>query len=134
MAESGSGALHVELVAADREVWSGDATIVVARTLDGDVGILPGHAPLLGLLADGVVEIRTPDNEEWIAAVHGGFLSVAQDRVSILAENAEMAHEIDLEKARHDVEQARAAGSNDEEAQAHLRAAETRVRAVELAR
>lgn len=126
--------LHVELVAADREVWSGEATIVVARTLDGDVGILPGHAPLLGLLADGVVEIRTPSSEEWIAAVHGGFLSVAQGRVSILAENAEMAHEIDLEKARRDVEQCRAAGANDEEAQAQLRAAETRIRAVELAR
>jgi F-type H+-transporting ATPase subunit epsilon len=126
--------LHVELVAADREVWSGEATIVVARTLDGDVGILPGHAPLLGLLADGVVEIRTPSSEEWVAAVHGGFLSVAQDRVSILAEVAEMAHEIDLEKARRDVEQARAAGANDEEAQAQLRAAETRIRAAELAR
>jgi F-type H+-transporting ATPase subunit epsilon len=126
--------LHVELVAADREVWSGEATIVVARTLDGDVGILPGHAPLLGLLADGVVEIRTPASEEWVAAVHGGFLSVAQNRVSILAEVAEMAHEIDLEKARRDVEQARAAGANDEEAQAQLRAAETRIRAVELAR
>lgn len=126
--------LHVELVAADREVWSGEATIVVARTLDGDVGILPGHAPLLGLLADGVVEIRTPQSEEWVAAVHGGFLSVAQDRVSILAEVAEMAHEIDLEKARHDVEQARAAGADDEEAQAQLRAAETRIRAAELAR
>jgi len=122
------------LVAADREVWSGDAAMVVARTLDGDVGILPGHAPLLGLLADGVVEVRTSGGEEWIAAVHGGFLSVAANRVSILAEFAEMSHEIDLEKARADLELARAAGEDDEEARARVRAAESRIRAVEMAR
>ena len=91
--------LHVELVAPDRTVWSGEAATVIARTIDGDIGILPGHAPLLGLLADGVVEIRSPEGEIWVAAVYGGFLSVAQDRVSILAEYAELAHEIDLEQA-----------------------------------
>lgn len=125
--------LHVELVAADRTVWSGEATIVVARTTEGDVGILPDHAPLLGLLADGVVEIRTPDTECYVAAVHGGFLSVAQNRVSILAEFAELSHEIDLEKARRDLERAHAAGEHDEEALEAVRRAETRIRAVEMA-
>ncbi len=125
--------LHVELVAPDRTVWSGEAATVIARTIDGDIGILPGHAPLLGLLADGVVEIRSPEGEIWVAAVYGGFLSVAQDRVSILAEYAELAHEIDLEQARRELERAHSAGEHDEEALEHVRRAEARIRAVELA-
>lgn len=124
--------LHVELVAPDRTVWSGQAATVVARTSEGDLGVLPGHEPFLGLLADGVVEIRTPEGEEWVAAVYGGFLSVANDRVSILAEYAELAHEIDLEQARRDLERARAAGELDEEALARVRRAEARIRAVQL--
>jgi F-type H+-transporting ATPase subunit epsilon len=106
---------------------------VVARTTEGDVGVLPGHSPFLGLLADGLVEVRTVEGEDYIAAVSGGFLSIADDRVSILAEFAEMAHEIDLEKARHDLERARAAGENEEDALDALRRAETRVRAAERA-
>ncbi|MGW0227295.1 F0F1 ATP synthase subunit epsilon [Actinopolymorpha singaporensis] len=125
--------LHVELVAPDRTVWSGEATTVIARTSEGDIGILPGHAPVLGLLVDGVVEVRTPDSEIYVAAVQGGFLSVANDRVSILAEYAEMSHEIDLEEARQQLERARAAGENDQEALEHVRRAEARVRAVEMA-
>nr|WP_202884659.1 F0F1 ATP synthase subunit epsilon [Actinopolymorpha cephalotaxi] len=125
--------MHVELVAPDRTVWSGEATTVIARTSDGDIGILPGHAPVLGLLVDGVVEVRTPESEIYVAAVQGGFLSVANDRVSILAEYAEMSHEIDLEAARQELERARAAGENDQEALEHVRRAEARVRAVEMA-
>lgn len=125
--------LHVELVAPDRTVWSGEATTVIARTSEGDIGILPGHAPVLGLLVDGVVEVRTPESEIYVAAVQGGFLSVANDRVSILAEYAEMSHEIDLEEARQQLERARAAGENDQEALEHVRRAEARVRAVEMA-
>lgn len=123
--------LHVELVSADRHIWSGEANIVIARTTNGDVGILPGHAPLLGLLADGVVEVRTTDDESWTAAVAGGFFSVAHDRVSILAEFAELAQDIDLTKARHDLERAKTAGEDDEEALALLRSAEARIRAAE---
>jgi F-type H+-transporting ATPase subunit epsilon len=126
--------VHVELVAADRKVWSGEATIVLARTTVGELGIMPGHAPLLGVLADGVVQIRTPDDQTLVAAVHGGFLSVANDRVSILAEFAELSDEIDLERTRAELEQARAAGADDEEAQAEVRAAETRIRAAVMAR
>lgn len=125
--------LQVELVAADRLVWSGEATMVIARTTEGDVGILPGHAPVLSLLVDGVVDVRTPENETWVAAVDAGFLSVANDRVSILSEHAEMSHEIDLERARHELERAQAAGENDDEAADAVRRAEARIRAVEKA-
>ena len=110
--------LRVELVAADRLVWSGEAKMVIARTTEGDVGILPHHAPMLSLMVDGVVDVQTTDGETWIAAVDAGFLSVANNRVSVLAEHAEMSHEIDLEKARHDLERAKEQGENDDEAMA----------------
>lgn len=128
-----SDLLQVELVAADRLVWSGEATMVIARTTEGDVGILPGHAPVLSLLVDGVVDVRTPENETWVAAVDAGFLSVANNRVSVLSEHAEMSHEIDLERARHELERAKAAGENDDEAADAVRRAEARIRAVEKA-
>lgn len=129
-----SDVLQVELVAADRLVWSGEATMVIARTAEGDIGVLPGHAPLLSLLADGVVDVQTAAGETWVAAVSSGFLSVAANRVSILAEYAEMSHDIDLEKARHDLERAQAAGEDDEAALQRVRLAEARIRAVEKAR
>ena len=119
--------LHVELVAADREVWSGEASMVIARTLDGDLGILAGYAPLLGVLANGPVQIRSTDGEAVIAAVLGGFLSVSDDRVSILAEVAELAEEIDEAAARRELEQA------DKDETTTLRA-QARLRAVELGR
>ena len=74
------------------------------------------------------------DGETWVAAVDAGFLSVADNRVSILSERAEMSHEIDLEKARHEIERAKAAGENDDEAVVAARRAEARIRAVERAR
>jgi F-type H+-transporting ATPase subunit epsilon len=125
--------MQVELVAADRLVWSGEATIVIARTTEGDVGVLPNHAPMLSLMVDGVVDVTTADGETWIAAVDAGFLSVAANRISILAEHAEMSHEIDLERARQDLERAHAAGENDDQAEeAAARAwAEARIRAAE---
>ncbi len=125
--------LQVELVAADRLVWSGEAKMVIARTTEGDVGILPNHAPMLSLLVDGVVDVQTGDGETWVAAVDAGFLSVALNHISILAEHAEMSHEIDLEKARADLERARSSGENDDEAQEAVRRAEARIRAVEKA-
>jgi F-type H+-transporting ATPase subunit epsilon len=125
--------MRVELVAADRLVWSGEATQVIARTTEGDVGVLPNHAPMLSLMVDGVVDVTTDDGETWIAAVDAGFLSVAGNRISILAEHAEMAHDIDLERARHDLERAQEAGENsDEAAETAARAwAEARIRAAE---
>lgn len=128
-----AGSLHVELVSAERVVWSGDAVRVIARTVAGDVGILPGHAPLLSALSHGVVDIQSAEGETWVAAVSDGFLSVADDRVSVLSEYAELSHEIDVEKARADVERAKAAGEDDTEALDVLRTAEARIRAVEVA-
>ena len=127
------GSLQVELVAADRLVWSGEAKMVIARTTEGDVGILPNHAPMLSVVIEGVVDIQTDEGETWVAAVDAGFLSVANNRVSVLAERAEMSHEIDLEKARHDLERAQAAGENDDAAAEAYRRAAARIRAVEKA-
>jgi len=125
--------LQVELVAADRLVWSGEAKMVIARTTEGDIGVLPNHAPLLSLLVDGVVDVQTAEGERWVAAVDAGFLSVADNRVSILSEHAEMSHEIDIEKARADLERAQSAGENDVEADEAVRRAEARIRAAERA-
>lgn len=108
--------------------------MVIARTTEGDLGVLPGHAPLLSVIIEGVVDVTTTEGETWVAAVDAGFLSVAHDRVSILSERAEMSHEIDLEKARHEIERAKAAGENDDEAVVAARRAEARIRAVERAR
>ncbi len=80
--------LHVELVSVEREVWSGEADSVVARTTEGEIGVLPGHAPLLGQLAEGYdVRILTGSNEITVN-VSGGFLSVTDSGVTILAESA----------------------------------------------
>jgi F-type H+-transporting ATPase subunit epsilon len=133
MAEHTTRPLQVELVAADRLVWSGEASMVIARTTEGDVGILPGHAPMLSVIIEGVVDVQTPDGETWVAAVDAGFLSVAHNRVSILSEHAEMSHEIDLEKARQELERAKSSGEDDDAAQEAVRRAEARVRAVERA-
>jgi F-type H+-transporting ATPase subunit epsilon len=131
----GTGGKHLEvaLVAAERVVWEGQAKIVIARTTDGDVGILPGHAPLLGLLQGGTVQVRTVDDEYFVAAAPDGFISVAHDRVSILAENAEMGHDIDLEEAKRALEQAQSTGTDSEDEQEQVRLAEARVRAAEKA-
>lgn len=81
--------LQVELVAVEEKVWSGEASAVIVRTTEGELGILPGHAPLLGALADpGTVRITTAGGE--IAyLVNGGFVSVTESGVSLLAETAE---------------------------------------------
>lgn len=93
--------MHVELVSVERRIWSGEATVVYARTPNGEVGVLPGHTPLLGALEPGwVVRIARPDAPELRVAAHGGFISVRQDGVSVLAEMAEEASDIDVERAR----------------------------------
>ncbi len=125
--------LQVELVAADRLVWSGEATMVIARTTEGDVGVLPGHTPMLSLMIQGVVDIQTTEGETLVAAVDTGFLSVADDRVSVLSERADLSHDIDLEKARRELERAQATGEYDTESLEAVRRAEARIRAVERA-
>jgi len=117
--------LHVELVSVEREVWSGEASSVIARTTEGEVGILPGHAPLLGQLADGgTVRILGTGGGEVRAAVHGGFLSVTDEGLTVLAEVAELADDIDEQRARQALERARSEGDD-----AAVRRAEGRLRA-----
>ena len=80
--------LNVELVSPEKKVWSGEAVSVSARTLEGDLGILTDHAPLLGVLVDGKVVIKGTDGSTNEFNVSGGFLSVSNNRVSILAESS----------------------------------------------
>ncbi|MBA3338757.1 MAG: F0F1 ATP synthase subunit epsilon, partial [Geodermatophilaceae bacterium] len=69
--------MNVELVAVERQIWSGEASLVIARTTEGELGILPGHIPLLGQLAEGgIVRIMQEDGDELVVVAHGGFLSV----------------------------------------------------------
>jgi len=118
--------LQVELVAADRKVWSGGASMVLVRTPDGDIGVLPGHQPVLAVLVGGGVSIRTAEGSIE-AAVHGGFFSVSDNRVSILAESAELSSEIDVQRAEKAAARARQDGSQDD-----LDRAETRIRVASL--
>ncbi|GAA2121007.1 F0F1 ATP synthase subunit epsilon [Kitasatospora saccharophila] len=113
--------LHVELVAADRKVWSGAATIVVARTASGDTGIMPGHTPVLSVLETGPVTIRTTDQGTIVAAVHGGFISFADNKLSILAEIAELADEIDVARAERALENAKTDADSHAERRAEVR-------------
>jgi F-type H+-transporting ATPase subunit epsilon len=127
--------LQVALVVPDRELWSGQARTVIAKTTEGDIGVLTGHSPVFGVLAEGsLVEILNDDPEHGPvqAAVSGGFLSVADDRVSILAAQAELGAEVNPDEARQELEGALAdAGPGAEEpadakyARARLRAAGT---------
>jgi F-type H+-transporting ATPase subunit epsilon len=81
--------LYVELVAADRKVWEGEAKQVSARTVEGELGILPGHTPLLGILVSGDVRIKSMAGQIHVATIDSGFLSVDHDRVTIVAEAVE---------------------------------------------
>jgi F-type H+-transporting ATPase subunit epsilon len=121
--------MQVELVAADRLVWSGEATMVIARTTEGELGVLARHTPLLSVLVPGVVKITT-GNEDRLAAVDGGFISVAGNRISLLAEHAELADDIDVSQARSDLEQAGPEDSDDSDDAARAWA-EARIQAAE---
>jgi F-type H+-transporting ATPase subunit epsilon len=120
--------MQVRLVSVERPIWSGMANAVYARTTEGEIGILPGHSPLLGALAPGwLVRIQQTDGVEQRVAVHGGFLSVRPDGVSVLAEMAESAEEIDVARAREALQQA--GDSQDEESVAARNRALSRLRA-----
>ncbi len=83
--------LRVVLVAADRAVWSGEAKMVVAKTIEGEIGILAGHEPLLAILGVGDVRITLPTGESIKATAAEGFLSVEHDVVTIVARDAQLA-------------------------------------------
>jgi F-type H+-transporting ATPase subunit epsilon len=82
--------LKVEIVSEERSVWTGTASAVSARTIDGEIGILPGHTPLLAVLGDGEVVVRTTDGSTVTAHAAGGFFSVDHDQVVIAATSARM--------------------------------------------
>jgi F-type H+-transporting ATPase subunit epsilon len=94
---------RVELVQPEGELWSGDAELVIARTLDGEIGLLTNHAPVIGVLAEGsTVQIRHENAAEpdVFAAVSGGFLSMADNRVSILARQGQLGRDVDTAAAQ----------------------------------
>jgi F-type H+-transporting ATPase subunit epsilon len=129
--------LHVELLMPDRSLWSGEAGMVIAKTIDGDIGILPGHAPVFGILSPGslvrIREVPGDDNpgDAVRAAVRDGFLSVSGDRVSILASAGEIAHEVDVPGARADLDSAttEAGSASAAEESVEVRYARARLRA-----
>jgi F-type H+-transporting ATPase subunit epsilon len=92
--------LHVELVSPEQILFEGDADMVIARTLEeGDVAFLTGHAPFLGALATWPIELVLADGSRRVFAVHGGFVEVSHDRVTILSDVAELSEYIDVERA-----------------------------------
>ena len=123
-------ALHVELVSPERVLYTGEAEIVICRTAGGDIAFLTDHAPFLGALGIGLVRIRPTDGgHEVEAAVHGGFVEVSNNRVTILSDVAELADQIDVERARAAQQRAerREGEMDDAEAEAALRRATVRL-------
>lgn len=84
-------AFHVDVVSPESTVWSGEATIVVARTPEGELGIMADHEPLMGALATGPVEIESESGERTTIGVHGGFLQVLNNQVTLITDRAEIA-------------------------------------------
>jgi F-type H+-transporting ATPase subunit epsilon len=81
--------LHVEVVAVEEKIWSGEAEMLVARTTEGEIGVLPGHSPLLGLLKEpSQVRVKVGGGEQLTYDVTGGFLSIDANGVTVLAESA----------------------------------------------
>lgn len=83
-----SAPLTVSVVSADQQVWSGEATMVVARTVEGEIGILAGHEPLLAILSSGEVRVTLADGTKVVAEAADGFLSVENDTITIVARKA----------------------------------------------
>lgn len=126
--------MQVELVSPERTLFTGEATMVQARTLGGgDIAFLSGHAPFIGALAIDQVIIRLTDGSDEVAAVHGGFVSVNDDHVKILSDLAELKSQIDVDRARRAEERAEAVirTADDAEAQAALARAHARLKATD---
>ena len=129
--------LHVELLLPDRSLWSGEAGLVIAKTIDGDIGVQTGHSPVFGILSPGSLVRIQPEasgdesGEEVRAAVRDGFLSVTDDRVSILTSVGLLADDVEVTAARADLDAASAdAGSaSAAEESVEVRYARARLRA-----
>jgi F-type H+-transporting ATPase subunit epsilon len=130
--------MQVEVVSADRVVWSGRSSNIIAKTVEGEIGILPGHEPVLGVLVPSAVLIfcdeGTPTRE--IVAVDGGFISVSQGRVSILSEYARMADEVTVAEAEKELAEAQRildTGDGSDEDRKHFLRATAQLRAAQKA-
>src|SRR6476620_7072334 len=126
--------MQVEVVSADRVVWSGQSSNIIAKTVEGDIGILPGHSPVLAVLEPGGVEIFSEDGNREVIAVDGGFISVSQGRVSILSEYAEVADEVSIGEAEHELAEAQRkldSGDGTEEDHKHFQRATAQLRAAQ---
>jgi F-type H+-transporting ATPase subunit epsilon len=124
--------LTVDLVSPERTVLSVEASMVIARTVGGgDLAILPGHTPFIGALETWPVEIRPVEGPDQVAAVHGGFIEVSHDHVKILSDLAELAGQIDVDRARRAAEWAEGVlrTGEDASAEATLRRNHARLRA-----
>ncbi|MCY3951589.1 MAG: ATP synthase F1 subunit epsilon [bacterium] len=122
--------LRVELVSPEEVVLEATASMVLVRTTDGDIAFQPGHVPFVGVLLPERVRIYTTDGETRMIAVHSGFVEVSGDKVAILSDVAELAAEIDVDRATAAAERARAAlveEPDDTEAAAALKRAEVRL-------
>jgi F-type H+-transporting ATPase subunit epsilon len=123
--------LQVELVSPERILYSGEADIVIARTIGGgEIAFLTGHAPFVGALDIATLTIRSAEGQE-LVAVHGGFIEVSNDVVTILSDLAELGSQIDVERARKAGEQAerRLQQDHDAEAEGNARRAHVRLAA-----
>ena len=131
--------IRFEIVTAERVIYSDDVDIVIAPGIEGQMAILPSHAPLLTMLQPGELVVRK-DGEETAIFVSGGFLEVMQNRVTVLADTAERAEEIDVERAEEAKRRAeeRLAGRLPEmdlaRAEVALRRALTRIKVAERRR
>ncbi|GAA4060215.1 F0F1 ATP synthase subunit epsilon [Nonomuraea soli] len=125
--------LRVGVVSPEREIWSGEADMVIAKTVEGEIGILPRHAPVLGVLVEGgILKVKREGEADLVAAVHGGFISVADNEVSVLAEVAELGSEVDVAAARDALTRAQAsieANQDDADAAIEVKRAQARLRA-----
>ncbi len=117
--------LDVAVVSAERSLWQGQARSVVAKTPEGEIGILPGHEPILALLLEGPLRIEGVDGTKMMVAVHGGFFSVDSNKVNVIAEIAELAEDIDLDRAQAALARAQAASDDDD--RSAIKRAETRI-------
>jgi len=122
--------LEVAVVSAERALWKGAAKSVVAKTPDGEIGIMPGHEPVLALLVESPLRIEQPDGRKLVVAVHGGFFSVDSNKVNVIAEVAEFAEDIDVDRAKAALAQAQSGGEDEQPA---LRRAQARITAAGMA-
>lgn len=126
--------LFVEVVSADGQVWEGEATQVIARTTEGDLGILPRHEPFLAALVPHAAEVFAADGGREIIAIDGGFISVSDNRVSLLSPYAKIAGELSLEAAEREYREAAKAldeGDVSDETHRHYNRALAQMRAAE---